>query len=417
MGYQKALLCEKCGSAHSPSHMLYQCEKCGGFLKVIYDYPHSIGEDLKSEADAKKGATIMERWKSVLPIDQEELIDRVTLGEKETPLLKVPRLGEKLGLNRLFVKCEHLFPTASLKDRSMPLVVLKALEYGGDTVSIVSSGNAAASLSAYAAKAGLKTVIFVRGGASPSKLVKAAICGAILVRVDGHLSQLNDIFIKMRDTYGWYDCDGGVNPYRCEGKKTCAYEIAAQMNWQVADWIIIPTSTGNGLVAAGIGFTELYEMGLISKKPRLVAVQLKACSPIYDAYLKGQDEITPVVPAVSISDTLLNGNPDAGKTVLHWIKTTGGTVAAVSDQEVLEAIRILAEQTGVFQEAAGAVTVAAAKKLRVNGVINPAESVVCLVTGSGLNQQDLAVDITKLPPAVEPTQAAVEKYLKTLTAE
>lgn len=411
MGYQSNLVCQKCGQSFETTSVLYNCKKCGGYLKVIYDYPMSIKSQVEEDSNAKASLSILKRWKSVLPISQPELIDRVTLGETETPLLRLKWLENHLNVARAYVKCEYLFPTASLKDRSMPLVVLKALEYGKTSVSIVSSGNAAASLSAYAAKAGLQAVIFVRGGASPSKLVKASICGAVIVRVNGHMSQINDLFLKMRDRFGWYDCDGGVNPYRCEGKKTCAYEIASQLNWEVPDWVIIPTSTGNGLVAAGIGFDELYKMRLISKKPRLSAIQLEACTPIYDAFKKGQSTITPVIPSKSVSDTLLNGNPDAGGDVLYWVRENSGTVAAVSDQEVVNAVKMLAEKAGIFQEAAGAVSVAGAKKMRESGIIGERDSVVCVLTGSGLNQQDLGIEISKTPALLEPEENLIREYI------
>jgi len=411
MNYATSFQCIECGKTYDISIMRYLCDKCKAYLEITYDFPADIRRRIETAARLCQREPILRRWQDVLPLKNSDLIDIVSIGERETPLMESSRLGDHIRIKTLFLKCEHYLPTCSLKDRSMALVVAKALEYNYSTVSIVSSGNAASSLAAYASKAGLKSVIFVRSKSNPSKFSKALLTGAILVRIDSHLADIAKSYELLCKEYSWYDCNGTVNPFRCEAKKTCAYEIASQLDWNFPDWVLVPTSTGNGLVACGIGFRELYNVGLISKIPKLVAVQLEACAPIYTAFQEGRQNVTPVVPDKSVSDTLLNGNPEAGSKVLDWVRNTDGRVLTVTDDETIEAMKYLGHYTGLFSEPAGAVSIAAAKKMRISGEINENDVVVCLITGHGLNQPDIALQISDLGPVIPNEFDAIKKYI------
>ena len=240
MSYATGFRCTKCGAKYPISKMYYRCEECGDYLEIAYEFPKDITNRIKTTCKTERCEPILRRWEAVLPIEMSGLIEKVTLGEKETPLLKANCLGDQIGLERLYLKCENYMPTGSLKDRSMPLTVLKALEYGCKTVSIVSSGNAAASIAAYAARAGLRSVVFVRAKANPAKFSKFLLSGAVIVRIDADLAGIGNLYETFCKEFGWYDCNGTVNPFRCEAKKTCAYEIAAQLDWKIPDWVLIP---------------------------------------------------------------------------------------------------------------------------------------------------------------------------------
>lgn len=411
MSFARALRCLDCEATFPSTLFRYRCERCEGFLGVRYDYEEIKSAISLTDITSCGTATPIERWRPFLPIERPELVDVVTLGERETPLLSCGRLGERLGLDELWIKNESAFPTGSLKDRSMPLMTLKALEYGRSTVAIVSSGNAAASLAAYAAGAGLKAVVFVRAEASPSKLAKIAIYDPIFVRVRSHLADIGRLFDELVDELGWFDCDGMVNPFRCEGKKTCAFEIALQLGWRAPDVVLIPTSSGNGMVAAHLGFKELLTLGLIEKMPRLVGVQFEACSPIAQAFEAGADKVEAIVPSPSVSDTLLNGSPDAGAMVLRAARETAGTVVTVSDDEMLRAQSDLARRAGIFAEPAGAVALGAARRLAKTGMIRSPDTVVCLVTGHGLNQPDVVEANVEPPEALDPDLGSIRGFL------
>lgn len=412
MSFARAFRCLDCEASFPLTSFRYRCDHCRGFLGLRYDYDDMKASVSVREIESRGAETPLGRWRSFLPIERPDLIEAVTLGERETPLLAGGRLGELLGLDALWLKIDSAFPTGSLKDRSMPLMTLKAREYGRTTVAIVSSGNAAASLAAYAAKAGLRAVVFVRAQASPSKLAKMALYDPVIVRVRSHLADIGRLFAELIEQTDWFDCDGMINPFRCEGKKTCALEIALQLGWRAPDAVLIPSSSGNGMVSAYLGFKELLTLGLIGKIPRLIGVQLDACSPIARAFAAGAERVEPVVPGPSVSDTLLNGSPDAGAMVLRAARETGGTLVAVKDEAMLRAQRDLARSTGVFAEPAGAISLAAARTLRKDGILESGDTVVCLVTGHGLNQQDVVEANAPLPDAMEPDLARIREYVE-----
>ncbi len=416
MSYVASLRCLDCGATYPAGVFRCRCDACGGYLGATYDYDQMKHAVHRTDFRSTASSSPLQRWLPFLPIERPDLIDSVSLGERETPLLACGGLGSSIGLENFWIKNESFFPTGSLKDRSMPLVTLKALEFGYSTVAIVSSGNAAASLAAYAARAGLRAVVFVRAEASLSKLAKMVLYAPVIVRVKSHLADIGRLFSDVVDEFGWFDCDGMVNPFRCEGKKTCAFEISLQLGWRAPDWVLIPTSTGNGMVAAYLGFKELQTVGFIDRMPRLVGVQLEACPPIARAFASGSERVSPVTPGVSVSDTLLNGNPEAGTMVLRAARDTGGLIVTVSDEEMLHAQRDLASRAGVFAEPAGAVTVAAAAHLRNAGVLERGECVVCLVTGYGLNQPEVVAATVALPEPVNPTVGDIRDFLATQSA-
>lgn len=410
MSYVKHLVCVNCGRTYKASEFRYLCPECGGFLDVEFD-TDAIRENLKRSDIDSRPLGVMQRWLEFLPIEKPELVERVSIGESVTPLVKAGRLAKHLGMERLYLKDESAFPTGSLKDRSMPLVVLKALEFGFDTVSIVSSGNAAASLSAYAARAGLRAVVFVAGGRT-ARLAKCRSYGSTLVHVEAPYSQVEDLFMQARQAFGWYDCNGLVNPFRLEGKKTLAHEVCHQLGWTVPDAVIMPTAFGNGLVSAWKGFAELEEIGFTRGRPAMWAAQPENCGPIARAFDSGASVVEPVRGEPTVASSIAVGNPEiGGKRVLKVGRESGGGAVAASEDLILEAQSLLARMEGLFVEPSGAAGVAGLIKLLSEGRISRDQTVVISITGEGLSQPDALDAWAPEPHEVSPDLESLKQLL------
>jgi threonine synthase len=288
---------------------------------------------------------------------------------------------------------------------------LKALELGYDTLCVASSGNNAASVAAYAAKAGLESVVFIQKDTSPAKVFKCLVYGARVVRVDGDMSVASRICSELLERHKWMH-SGGPNPYRIAAKRTAAYEIVKQLGDRAPDVIMIPCGGSAGIVAAYNGLSEMVEMGILPKIPMLVGVQLAACDPVTRAFEEGRDTVTPVEKAPSFSDALMNNNPYWGRQALIVARETGGFFVSVSDDEVANVIRELGSEEGVFAEPAGAISVAGLRKATDEGRLPNCQSAVCMITGHGLNAPNAAFDSQELPDIVAADVGAVESYLR-----
>lgn len=397
MGRIAALRCPKCGWK-SPSWTTFKCFSCGAVLEVILE----IGNPQLSEIRKRKERSIW-RWFEFLPVEDHSNI--VSLGEGCTPLVQSSRLSEKLALPRLFLKNDTLLPTGSLKDRSNAVGISRAKELGFSTAAVISTGNAAASVAAYAAAAGLKSVVMVPQGTSASKVLQAAAYGATVVVVQGSFDdEVARLYQEALQEFGWYDCLSS-NPYRNEGKKSYAYEMLDQLDGEMPDWVIHPTAGGAGICAMWKGYNEFHKLGWIEKIPRLVAAQSAAAAPIVRSLEKGLDEVEPVTARDTVAESIQVGNPAAlGRRTLAAIRASNGTGVTLSDDEILEAQSLLARLAGIFAEPAGAISVAAAGKLRRQGVIQQNELVVCTITGHGLKQ----------PSAIRVSEEELRPILPTL---
>lgn len=397
MGRIAALRCPKCGWK-SPSWTTFKCFSCGAVLEVILE----IGNPQLSEIRKRKERSIW-RWFEFLPVEDHSNI--VSLGEGCTPLVQSSRLSEKLALPRLFLKNDTLLPTGSLKDRSNAVGISRAKELGFSTAAVISTGNAAASVAAYAAAAGLKSVVMVPQGTSASKVLQAAAYGATVVVVQGSFDdEVARLYQEALQEFGWYDCLSS-NPYRNEGKKSYAYEMLDQLDGEMPDWVIHPTAGGAGICAMWKGYNEFHKLGWIEKIPRLVAAQSAAAAPIVRSLEKGLDEVEPVTARDTVAESIQVGNPAAlGRRTLAAIRASNGTGVTLSDDEILEAQSLLARLAGIFAEPAGAISVGAAGKLRRQGVIQQNELVVCTITGHGLKQ----------PSAIRVSEEELRPILPTL---
>jgi threonine synthase len=398
VGRIEALQCPRC-EWQSTSWKTFRCGRCDTVLEARVDLAGIDRDEIRRRRD-----NTLWRWFEFFPVEERSSI--VSLGEGCTPLLHAARLGKTLDIPRLWIKNDTVLPTGSLKDRSNAIGISRARELGFSTVAVVSTGNAAASVAAYAAAAGLKSIVMVPEGTAPSKILQAAAYGALVTVVEGGFDDVVPLYRQAVREFEWYDCLSS-NPYRNEGKKSYAYEMLDQLDGELPDWVVLPTAGGAGVSALWKGAKELRELGWTHKLPRMVAAQSAAAAPIVRAFEKGLKDPEPVAAMPTVAESIQVGNPSAlGLRTLAALRASNGTAVALSDEEILEGQSMLARRAGIFAEPAGAISVAAARKLRAQRVIGKNESVVCNITGNGLKQ----------PAAVGIPEAALKPIAPTLDA-
>jgi threonine synthase len=384
MGKVSKLSCPKCGhEAEVPT--VFQCPQCRSLLEVNVEIGHLKRADFDRMRQSRDPS--IWRWFEFLPLADRSSI--VSLGEGSTPLILASHLGEKLGIHDLYLKNDTVLPTGSLKDRSNSVGLSVAREFGFKTAAVMSTGNAAASVAAYAAAAGIDSVVMVPRGTAPSKIIQARVYGATVIVVDGDFdNEVAKLYKAALQEFGWYDCLSS-NPYRDEGKKSYAYEMVDQLDGCIPNWVIHPTAGGTGIYAMWKGYKEILSLGWIEHAPKLVAAQSEAAAPIVAAFDQGLTEVEPVVARDTVAESIQVGNPASlGWRALAALRESGGTAVALTDEEILEAQALTGALAGIFAEPAAATSVAAAKKLRDTGVIHAKETVVCNLTGHGLKQPE-----------------------------
>ncbi|MFB3817950.1 MAG: threonine synthase [Candidatus Methylomirabilales bacterium] len=393
-------LCTACGREHGLGR-IYRCEACGAPLDVRYDYARIPRAAFDPPArDRGRGLWI---FADLLPVAPDAAI---TLGEGQTPLLACRKLGERLGLDRLWVKDETRQPTGSFKDRPLSVAVSRARELGFDTVVTASSGNAAAAMAAYAAQGGLRAVVIVPADAPPPKLFQMLASGARVVRVRGSVSDCIQLAQAAARGCGWCNVTSTFeNPYSVEGDKTVAYELARDLGWRAPDWIAVPTGSGPLPVGIYKGFAEMQRAGLIERLPRMVAAQAEGCAPIARAFRSGAAEVTPWADARTIAggiqDPLVGYSQDGTRT-LGVVRQSGGAAVALPDAAIEEATRWMARDEGVYVEPTAAVATAAVAALRGTGTIRDGETVVVIATGHGLKQPVVRAQEADALPTIDP---------------
>jgi len=412
------LECIDCGKQHLPTEARYLCPDCGknrkpmeplpGLLRCVYDY-EALSKVLNERALVEVDEMGFERWAPILPITEASSLPKLVTFQ--TPLRPADRLGSVLGLDELWLKDDTVMPTASFKDRASAVVVAVAREQGMKTIATASTGNAATALAGHAAWAELESVIFVPADAPRAKLAQIAVFGGRLIPLETSYDGAFELSIEACEEFGWYNRNTAYNPYTVEGKKTAALEIWEQLGYEAPDWVIVPT--GDGVIAAGIekGFSDLRAMGLIDKVPRLAIVQASGCQPIVNACESGAEGIVPELRPRSVADSIRVGVPRAGRWALKALKSTEGTAVAVEDEEILNAIKLLGSTTGIFAEPAAAASIAGLKKLSEKGTIKSDDTVVALITGSGLKDVPAAMDAVEIPKAVKPDLGEVKRLI------
>jgi threonine synthase len=406
------IYCEKCGIELTDKISAgKKCPECNGSLRFKYDYDKIKGQVIRKDLPGI--------WKYIdlLPVSKDG--NYVTYSEGETPLLRSNNLAEKLGLRELFIKDETQNPTGSFKDRAAAVSLTKAVEFKKDLVAIGSGGNAAASAAAYAARAKLDCFVFLPATTPMERVAQSLIYGAKVIKVKGSINDAINLISKYQDKFDWYELTTAkpLNPYQGEAVKTIAFEICEQMKGVVPDWVVTPVGGGGILSQCWKGFNEYKRLGLIDSLPKMAGVQPAGCAPLIKAFedKRKPDEIKvwegkPESIAVTIADVF----PIDGEAALSAIYESGGVAEKTTDEEIIEAMRLMVQNEGVFAEPAGAVPLAAVKKLRDKGIIGSDETVVVVATGHGLKDLSTVVSNVKRPPILgseEELPVIVKRYL------
>ena len=405
MSSHTTLRCRECGREY-PVAPIYTCEWCFGPLEATYDYD-AIRGSISREAIAAGPASIW-RYGPLLPVAAPA---GAALGAGWTPLVRADRLAAELGLGELWIKDDTRNPTNSFKDRVVAVALGKALDFGFKTAACASTGNLANAVAAAAARTGLESFVFVPSDLEAGKILTTAVYGGNVVAIDGNYDDVNRLCAELAAEFPWAFVNVNVRPFYAEGSKTLAYETAEQLGWQTPDHVVVPIASGSLLTKIHKGFHELHTVGLLDEEPqvRVSGAQALGCSPVATAFADGVDDVHPVRPS-TIAKSLAIGNPADGYYALDVIRRTGGACGSVTDDEVVEGMRLLARTEGIFGETAAGVTIATLAKLAAAGVVRRDERVVAYVTGHGLKTLDAVAPhvsvTTTIPPRLEAFRAA-----------
>ena len=404
------LKCSLCGAVYAPDEVRYVCPKHGdsGILDVLYDYEKIKSQITPADISKSKDFSIWRYW-DLLPLDNRSAVPPLRVGW--TPLYRAKRLGKELMLRNLWLKDDGLNPTGSFKDRASAVVVAKAKELGVEVITAASSGNAGAALAGLSASAHMPSVVFAPHTAPEAKVAQLLIYGARVFLVKGTYDQAFELSLAASKEFGWYSRNTGYNPYTAEGKKTASFEICEQLaliksqrpssGWSVPDRIFVAVGDGNIITGLWKGLRDLLALGWIEKMPKLMGVQAEGAAACYNAWKAGTETITPV-DAHTISDSICVGLPRDGTRAVRAVRETKGAYLTVTDEEVLEAMRKLAREEGIFAEPAGATGYAgSAKAVRENRVDHD-EDIVVVVTGNGLKDIHAAVKAAGEASLIEP---------------
>ena len=410
MDFVSGLRCRECGRTY-PAEALHVCDYCVGPLEVTYDYER-VTATITRERIAAGPRTIW-RYGDLLPVADPNPVD---LGAGFTPLVRADRLAAELGLGELWIKDDTANPTGSFKDRVVSVALTKARQLGFKIAACASTGNLANSVAAHAARAGMDSVVLIPHDLEKAKVTMTSVYGGRVFAVEGSYDDVNRLCAELTSEQPeWAFVNVNVRTYYAEGSKTLAFEVAEQLGWQAPDHVVVPIGSGSQLTKVDKGFKELWQVGLLDEEPhvRVSGAQAEGCSPVATAFAEGTDAIRPVKPN-TIAKSLAIGNPADGWYALDTIRKSGGSCASVTDDEVLDGIRLLARTEGIFAETAGGVTIASLAKLVAEGVIRPDERVVAMVTGHGLKTVEALADVVGPTATIAPT---LESFAEAMAAD
>jgi threonine synthase len=400
----QALACKECGTEYE-LEARYVCERCFGPLEVRYELGSIEAQNAKRRIQA--GPQNLWRYSDFLPFAHAP---RSALPAGCTPLVRAPRLAERLGLREVWVKNDAANPTHSFKDRVVSVALAKARELGYEVVACASTGNLANAVAAHAAAEGLESYVFIPADLEEQKILATGVYGVRLVTVRGTYDDVNRLCTELSAERDWAFVNVNVRPYYAEGSKTLAYEIAEGLGFELPDRVVAPVASGSLFTKIARGFDEWRAVGLVEgETPAMNGAQAEGCSPVARAYEAGWQVCKPVKPD-TIAKSLAIGNPADGPYALELARRSGGSIDAVGDDEIRAGIRLLAETTGIFTEPAGGVTTATLAKLAERGDIDPEERVVLVITGEGLKTLDAVrgtFEAYEIDPQVESFEAKV----------
>jgi threonine synthase len=379
MKYVRSLVCKECGQDYpvTPQHV---CELCFGPLEVAYDY-EAIAAEITRDSIARGPQTIW-RYEPLLPAPDNGRID---IGTGWTRLRQAPRLAAELGLRKLWIKSEGGNPTHSFKDRVVTVALSVARSFGFEVAACASTGNLANAVAAHSAAAGMRSVVFIPDDLEAGKIAGTTVFGGEVVSVSGSYDDVNRLCAELSGSRPWAFVNVNMRPFYSEGSKSLAFEVVEQLGWRSPDAVVVPIASGSLLTKVGKGLREMHQVGLLEDRPATVihGAQAEGCSPVASAFQAGTDAIRPVKPN-TVAKSLAIGNPADGFYAIKEVTSTGGSMEAVPEPDVVEGMKLLARTEGMFTETAGGVTVAALERLVRSGKIDPNEETVALITGIGL---------------------------------
>jgi threonine synthase len=406
MGYVKGLKCRECGREFSvgPVHV---CEFCFGPLEVVYDY-QKIRSVLTKEKISSRPKS-MWRYKELLPLDGDPTVG---LHVGFTPLIRADGLAVALGAREVYIKNDAVnCPTLSFKDRVVSVAISKSKEFGFEVVGCASTGNLANSVAALAASAGLKSYIFIPHDLEQGKVLGTLVYGTNLVAIKGSYDEVNRLCSEIAENYRWAFVNINIRPFYAEGSKTFGFEIAEQMGWKTPEHVVVPMAGGSLITKIWKGLKELETLGFLQGvKTKIHGAQASGSNPIVEAFKTGAEWIKPQKPK-TIAKSLAIGNPADGYYALKTIRESGGWAEDVSDEEIVEGMKLLARTEGIFTETAGGVTVAVTKKLLDQGIISKEESILISITGNGLKTQEAIQQRVGEPRVIEAKLSEFQKII------
>ncbi len=410
MALSYELCCRECGKRYENAPLSI-CDECFSPLEVVVDL--DAAKKTVTRESIAQGPTSMWRYQGLLPVP-EDYVPQTPAGW--TPLVKAPRLAERIGAKNLWIKNDAVcMPTLSFKDRVVAVALANAKTFGFDTVGCSSTGNLANSVAAQAARLGLKTYILVPADLEAAKILNTQVYGANLIRIDGNYDHVNRLSSQIADRFNWGFVNVNLRPYYAEGSKTVGFEIAEQLGWRLPDNVVVPMAGGSLITKIRKAFKELIALGLVEPKDvRFFGAQATGCSPIAKAVKTGADHIEPQRPS-TIARSLAIGNPADGIYAAKAILESGGWAEDVSDVEVVSGIQELAETEGIFTETAGGVTTAVTARLYAHGRIKADDLTVTCITGNGLKTTDVLAGAYETEQAIRPRLTDFENYIHEIT--
>jgi threonine synthase len=400
--------CIECGKTHDMGRPAYSCSSCGNLLEIEMDVQEAAERLEKSDLQSRPLSVW--KYRELIPVDPRT--ETLTLREGGTPLLDCSRLAKKLGLRALHVKFDGMNPTGSFKDRGMTVGITKARDLGMKIVTCASTGNTSASLAAYAGLAGLKCVVLIpEGKVALGKLAQAMMHGSVVVSVRGNFDQALDMVMKSSETLGTYVLNS-VNPFRIEGQKTAAFEVCDQLGGKAPDFLYIPVGNGGNSAAYWKGFSEYESVGEVEGHPMIRGVQAKGAAPIASMFSDNSDKFLPVKNPETVATAIRIGNPANWKKTVRAIRRSGGTVTTVTDDQILNAQKLLAKHEGIFAEPAGAAALAGLIRDLELGNVDKSLEIVCVSTGHGLKDPDVAIRQCTKPITIGASMSELERLVK-----
>ncbi|MFQ5585407.1 MAG: threonine synthase [Thermodesulfobacteriota bacterium] len=408
MSCVQGLKCRECGKGY-PKEALHVCEFCFGPLEVVYDY--DAIKKLISREVIEERAPNMWRYRELLPLDSDPTIG---LDVGYTPLVRASNLARALGVEELYIKNDAVnHPTLSFKDRVVAIAISKAREFGFKIVACASTGNLANSVAANAAACGMESYVFIPADLERTKILGTLVYGSKVVGIKGAYDEVNRLCSEIAGKYGWAFVNINIRPYYAEGSKAFGYEIAEQMGWRLPRHIVVPMAGGSLITKIGKAFSEMEKLGFVEgNDTRVYGAQAAGCAPIVNAVKEGEELIKPVRPN-TIAKSLAIGNPADGYYSVKTIRESGGWAEDVTDEEIISAMKLLAETEGIFAETAGGVTLGVTKKLIEQGRIPKDESIVVSITGNGLKTQEALYGELPEPAVIEANINEFDKLIET----